>query len=48
MSMLASVDPTSAKAPILTQGDISLAVMMDFENVALISSYPSPSLLTNK
>ncbi|EDR15393.1 uncharacterized protein LACBIDRAFT_321191 [Laccaria bicolor S238N-H82] len=35
MSTLASVDPSSAKAPILTQGNISPAVMMDFENAAL-------------
>ena len=35
MSTLATVDPTSAKAPILTQGDISPAVMMEFENAAL-------------
>lgn len=35
MSTLATVDPTSAKAPILTQGDIMPVVMMDFENVAL-------------
>ena len=32
---LVTVDPTSAKAPILTQGDISPVVMMDFENAAL-------------
>ena len=30
----ATVDPTSAKAPVLTAGDISPAVMMDFENTA--------------
>ena len=35
MSTLATVDPTSAKAPILTQGDILPAVMMEFENAAL-------------
>ena len=35
MSLLATVEPTSTKAPILTEGDISLAVMMDFENAAL-------------
>ena len=35
MSTLATVDPTSAKAPILTQGNISPAIMMDFENAAL-------------
>ncbi|EDR02339.1 reverse transcriptase-RNase H-integrase [Laccaria bicolor S238N-H82] len=35
MSTLATVDPTSAKAPILTQGNISPSVMMDFENAAL-------------
>jgi len=35
MSTLATVEPTSAKAPVLTEGDISPAVMMDFENAAL-------------
>ena len=35
MSALATVEPTSAKAPVLTEGDISPAVMMDFENAAL-------------
>ena len=35
MSALATVEPTSAKAPVLTEGDISPAVMMDFENSAL-------------
>jgi hypothetical protein len=35
MSALAMVEPTSAKAPVLTAGDISPAVMMDFENAAL-------------
>jgi hypothetical protein len=35
MSTLAIVEPTSAKAPVLTEGDISPAVMMDFENAAL-------------
>jgi len=35
MSTLATVEPTSAKAPILTEGDISPVVMMDFENAAL-------------
>ena len=30
----ATVDPTSAKAPVLTAGDISPTVMMDFENAA--------------
>jgi hypothetical protein len=35
MSSLATVEPTSAKAPILTEGDISPVVMMDFENAAL-------------
>jgi hypothetical protein len=35
MSTLATVDPTSAKAPVLTAGDIAPAVMMDFENAAL-------------
>ena len=41
MSTLVTVDPTSAKAPILTQGDISLVLMMDFENAALVEIYPS-------
>jgi len=35
ISTLATVEPTSAKAPILTEGDISPAIMMDFENTAL-------------
>lgn len=35
MSALATVEPTSAKAPVLTAGDISPGVMMDFENAAL-------------
>jgi len=35
MSALAMVEPTSTKAPVLTAGDISPAVMMDFENAAL-------------
>jgi len=35
MSTTASVEPTSGKAPVLTAGDISPAVMMDFENAAL-------------
>jgi hypothetical protein len=35
MSMLATVDPTSTKVPMLTEGDISPSVMMDFENTAL-------------
>ncbi|EDR06062.1 uncharacterized protein LACBIDRAFT_329149 [Laccaria bicolor S238N-H82] len=35
MSTLATVEPTSAKAPVLTEGDVSPAVMMDFENAAL-------------
>ena len=35
MSTAATVEPTSAKAPVLTEGDISPAVMMDFENAAL-------------
>jgi len=35
MSMLATVEPTSAKAPVLTEGDITPTVMMDFENVVL-------------
>ena len=35
MSVLATVEPTSVKAPVLTEGDISPTVMMDFENAAL-------------
>ena len=35
MSTLTAVEPTSTKAPILTEGDISPAIMMDFENAAL-------------
>jgi len=35
VSTLATVEPTSTKAPVLTEGDISPAVMMDFENTAL-------------
>ena len=35
MSTLATVDPTSAKVPVLTAGNISPAVMMDFESAAL-------------
>jgi len=35
MSTTASIEPTSGKAPVLTAGDISPAVMMDFENAAL-------------
>ena len=34
-NLTVTVDPTSAKAPVLTAGDISPAVMMDFENTAL-------------
>jgi len=30
----ATIDPTSVKAPVLTAGDISLVVMMDFKNAA--------------
>ena len=33
--MLATIEPTSAKAPVLTEGDISPMVMMDFKNAAL-------------
>ena len=33
--MLTTVDPTSTKVPVLTAGDISPTVMMDFENAAL-------------
>jgi len=33
-TLTATVDPTSARAPVLTAGDISPAVMMDFENAA--------------
>jgi len=35
MSVLATVEPTSVKAPVLTEGDISPTVMMDFENTTL-------------
>jgi len=35
MSTPAAVEPTSAKAPVLTAGDISPGVMMDFKNAAL-------------
>ena len=35
MSTLATVDPTSTKAPVLTAGNIALVVMMDFKNTAL-------------
>ena len=35
MSTLTTVDPTSVKAPVLTAGNISPAVMMDFENATL-------------
>jgi hypothetical protein len=34
MFTLTTVDPTSAKTPVLTAGDISPGVMMDFENAA--------------
>jgi len=34
MSTLATVEPTSSKAPILTTGDLTPAVTMDFENAA--------------
>lgn len=34
MSTLATVDPTGAKVPILTAGNISPVVMMDLENAA--------------
>ncbi|EDR02067.1 reverse transcriptase-RNase H-integrase [Laccaria bicolor S238N-H82] len=34
MSTLASVEPTSGKAPVLTAGDLTPAVAMDFENAA--------------
>jgi len=34
MLTLATVEPTSSKAPVLTTGDLTLAVAMDFENVA--------------
>jgi len=33
-TLIATVNPTSMKAPVLTAGDISPAVMMDFENAA--------------
>jgi len=35
MSTLATVDPTSVKAPVLTASNISLVVMMDFEKATL-------------
>jgi hypothetical protein len=47
MSALATVEPTSAKAPVLTEGDISPAVMMDFENAAL-DFFVSKSVLLEK
>jgi hypothetical protein len=47
MSALATVEPTSAKAPVLTEGDISPAVMMDFENAAL-DFFVSKSVPTEK
>ena len=47
MSTLATVEPTSAKAPILTEGDISPAVMMDFENAGL-NFFVSKSIPTEK
>lgn len=47
MSTLATVDPTSAKAPILTQGNVSPVVMMDFENAAL-DFFTSKSIPANK
>ena len=47
MSTLATVEPTSAKAPVLTEGDISPAVMMDFENAAL-DFFVSKSIPTEK
>jgi len=34
MSTLATVKPTSSKAPVLTAGDLTPAVAMDFENAA--------------
>jgi len=34
MSTLATVEPTSGKAPVLTTGDLTPAVAMDFENAA--------------
>ena len=34
MSTLATVEPTSGKAPVLTTGDLTPAVVMDFENAA--------------
>ena len=50
MSTLATVDPTSAKAPILTQGNISPAIMVDFENAALdffvLKSIPADKQVT--
>ena len=47
MSTLATVDPTSAKAPILTQGNISPAVMMEFEK-AVLDFFNSKSIPAKK
>ena len=47
MSTLATIDPTSAKASVLTAGDVSPAVMMDFQNTAL-DFFVSKSVPTDK
>lgn len=47
MSTVATVDPTSMKAPVLTQGNISPLVMMEFENAAL-NFFISKSALADK
>ena len=50
MSALAMVEPTSAKAPVLTAGDISPTVMMHFKNAALdffvLKSVPAEKQVT--
>ena len=48
MSTLTAVEPTSTKAPILTEAEISPAIMMDFENAALIFLCQSQFLLRRK
>jgi len=45
--MLAIVEPTSTKAPVLTEGDISPVVMMDFEN-AVLNFFISKSVPSEK
>jgi len=47
MSTITTVEPTSAKAPVLTEGDISPAVMMDFEN-ATLNFFVSKSIASEK